>query len=158
MPRPQCCRRVGQEPPCTVFKPADVPARFLEEIVLTLDEFEALRLADVNGLYHEQAAASMNVSRQTFGRIIDSARQKTAQALILGKVLRIEGGNVERNEMRQFKCHACQHAWELPFGDGRPEGCPSCKSAHFCRKNADSQGGEKGQGAKRCCHRHGQAK
>ena len=152
MSRPQCCRRIGQEPPCTVFKPAGIPARFLEEIVLALDEFEALRLADLNGLYHEQAAASMNVSRQTFGRIIDSARRKTAQALILGKVLRIEGGKVEMNEMRQFKCHDCQHTWELPFGGGRPEGCPSCKSTDFCRENGGSQGG------KRCCHRRGQTK
>ena len=158
MSRPQCCRRIGKEPPCAVFKPAGIPARLLEEIVLTLDEFEALRLADLNGLYHEQAAASMNVSRQTFGRIIDTARRKTAEALILGKALRIEGGKVEMSEMRHFKCEDCQHTWELPFGGGCPEGCPSCGSANFRRENCGGRDGGEGQVRKRCCHRGGQSR
>jgi predicted DNA-binding protein (UPF0251 family) len=146
-----------------VFKPSGIPARFLEEIVLTLDEFEALRLADLNGLYHEQAAASMNVSRPTFGRIIDTARRKTAEALILGKALRIEGGKVEMEGMRQFKCQDCLHTWELPFGGGCPERCPSCGSANFRRENCGGQdgGGQSGgEGLvrKRCCHRGGQSR
>ncbi len=153
MSRPQCCRRISQEPPCAVFKPTSIPARFLEEIVLTLDEFEALRLADLNGLYHEQAAASMNVSRQTFGRIIDTARRKTAEALILGKALRIEGGKVEMAGMRQFKCQDCLHTWELPFGGGCPEGCPNCGGANFRRENCGGRDGGEGQIRKRCCHR-----
>ncbi|HUW60359.1 MAG TPA: DUF134 domain-containing protein [Candidatus Bathyarchaeia archaeon] len=158
MSRPQCCRRIGQEPPCAVFKPAGIPSRLLEEVVLTLDEFEALRLADLSGLYHEQAAASMNVSRQTFGRIIASARWKTAQALILGKALRIEGGKVEMNEMRRFKCRDCEQTWELPFGGGRPEVCPNCKSTNFCRESGAGVEGGGGQGRKRCCHRGGQSR
>ena len=162
MSRPQCCRRIGQEPPCAVFRPDGIPARSLEEVVLTLDEFEALRLADLNGLYHEQAAVSMNVSRQTFGRIIDGARRKTAEALILGRALRIKGGQVEKNAMRQFKCHECRHTWELPVGGGRPEGCPKCKSTACRRENSGSRGdaggpdrGEK-PGRKHCCHRGSQ--
>ena len=161
MPRPPCCRRIARQPPCAVFKPAGIPARFLEEIVLTLDEFEALRLADFQGLYQEQAAAAMNVSRQTFGRIVEGARRKTAQALILGQALRIEGGTVEMSELRQFKCRDCQHVWELPFGGGRPEGCPKCKSANFCRENGGGCGGgpaNAGPGRKRACSRRGQSR
>jgi uncharacterized protein len=153
MSRPQCCRRVGHEPPCAVFKPAGVAARLLEEIVLTLDEFEALRLADLNGLYQEQAAASMNVSRQTFGRIIDGARRKTAEALIQGKALRIEGGKVELEGVRQFRCQDCRHAWELSFDGSCPAGCPSCGSVNFRRENCGGRDGEGRQVRKRCCHR-----
>lgn len=62
--------------------------------MVSLDEFEAIRLADLEGLYQEEAAARMNVSRPTFGRIIESARRAVAEALVLGKQLRIEGGVV----------------------------------------------------------------
>ncbi len=78
----------------SIFKPAGVPVRYLDEVVLSLDEFEALRLADFEGLYQEQAALRMEVSRPTFGRIIDIARRKVAEALVHGKALRIDGGPV----------------------------------------------------------------
>ena len=94
MPRPCCQRRVGFAPDATYFKPAGVPLRELEEVVLTLDELEALRLADLNGLYHDQAADQMKVSRATFGRIAEEARKKVADALIHGMALRIGGGAV----------------------------------------------------------------
>ncbi len=152
MPRPPCCRRIAHEPACDVFKPAGVPARLLEEVVLTLDEFEALRLADLNGMYQEEAAASMNVSRQTFGRVIESAHRKLADAIVGGKALRIEGGHVEMKAMRRFTCQDCQHTWEAAFGGGRPSGCPKCQSARFCRVNAGPGGG---QGHRRHCGRHG---
>ena len=92
MPRPFSERRVGGEPAAALWKPAGIPARGLEVIVLGLDEFEALRLADYEGLYQEAAAMRMGVSRQTFGRIVESARKKVATALALGHALRIEGG------------------------------------------------------------------
>jgi hypothetical protein len=63
-------------------------------VALTLDEFESLRLADLEGLYQEDAAGRMGVSRATFGRIVESARRKVAEALVRGKALRIEGGAV----------------------------------------------------------------
>ena len=75
MPRPKQCRRVCLKPGCTYFKPAGVPTRALKELVVSVDELEAMRLADVEGFYHEQAADQMGVSRRTFGRIIDSARK-----------------------------------------------------------------------------------
>ena len=68
----------------------------LEEVNLTLDELEAIRLADLRGLYQEDAAKKMNVSRQTFGNIINSAHKKIADALLNAKALKIEGGNIER--------------------------------------------------------------
>ncbi len=62
----------------------------LEEISLSLDELEAIRLADYEGQYHEDAARGMGISRATFGRIVNEARHKIAEALTLGKALRIE--------------------------------------------------------------------
>jgi len=94
MPRPYCWRRVAAEPMAAVFKPIGIPRRELDEIVMTLDEFEAVRLADLEGLYQEEAAARMAVSRPTFGRIVASARRKVADALTHGKALRIEGGPI----------------------------------------------------------------
>lgn len=95
MPRPFCHRRIAGHPASPVFKPAGIPLSQLGEVVMTLDEFEALRLADLEGLYHEQAAKQMGVSRPTFSRIIDSAHAKSADALVHGKALRIEGGPVQ---------------------------------------------------------------
>lgn len=93
MPRPQTDRRVLGAPRTTFFKPAGIPARELEEVTLTLDEFEAIRLADYEGLYQEAAALRMGVSRQTFGRIVEAARKRVADAIVNGKALRVEGGN-----------------------------------------------------------------
>lgn len=89
------CRRIGYLPAVKYFKPRGVPLSSLQEVVLTLDEFEALRLADFEGLYQEEAAKRMGVSRQTFGRILEEAHRKVADALVNAKALRVEGGVVE---------------------------------------------------------------
>ena len=86
---------VGSSPGVTYFKPRGVPLSEMEEVVLTVDELESIRLADLLGMYQEEGAAVMNVSRPTFGRIVDQARKKIAEALVHGKALRIEGGPVE---------------------------------------------------------------
>lgn len=148
MARPRNCRRVGCLPGSKCFKPTGIPMSALEEVILTVDEFEAIRLADLESLYQEQAAEKMNVSRQTFGRIIESAHKKVAEALVEAKALKIEGGEYERAITRKFKCYECQHTWELPFGTGRPENCPSCKSANIHRVLED---GGLGRGYGRCC-------
>jgi predicted DNA-binding protein (UPF0251 family) len=98
MPRPFCQRRIAFVPGVTYFKPAGVPLRELEEVALALDELEALRLADLEGLYQEQGAREMGVSRATFARIIESARWKVAHALTSGKALRLEGGPVIQSQ------------------------------------------------------------
>ena len=96
MPRPCRCRRVRCVPDKSYFKPRGIPADRLEEVNLTLDELEAIKLADLDGLYQEDAAKKMNISRQTFGNIINSAHQKVADVLLHAKALKIEGGNIER--------------------------------------------------------------
>ena len=152
MARPRNCRRVGSMPESNYFKPRGIPLSMLEEVILTVDEFEAIKLADLENLYQEQAAEKMNVSRQTFGRIIDSAHKKVADALVKGKALKIEGGEFEMAAMRKFRCYDCQHSWELPYGTGRPENCPSCKSGNIRRAEKDrgyARGIGRRQGA--CC-------
>src|SRR4030043_186647 len=111
MARPRNCRRVGSVPETNYFKPRGIPLPMLEEVILTVDEFEAIRLADLENLYQENAAKKMKVSRQTFGRIIDSAHKKVAEALVQGKALKIEGGEFEVAEMRKFRCYDCQNSW-----------------------------------------------
>ncbi|HID76319.1 MAG TPA: DUF134 domain-containing protein [Planctomycetaceae bacterium] len=148
MVRPKRCRRVAGWPQFTWFKPAGVPARTLREVELTVDEYEAMRLADYEGLYQEEAAERMGISRQTFGRIVESARNKVAKALVEGMALRIEGGEVELAEMRVFECADCGHVWEVPFGTGRPAGCPACQSLNFHRVQQPA-GGPRGM-----CRRH----
>jgi len=92
MARPCKCRHISGGPESSYFKPRGIPCSSLIEIVLTLDELEALKLADLNGEYQEEAAKKMNVSRQTFGIIIEKARKKLADAVVNGKALKIEGG------------------------------------------------------------------
>jgi predicted DNA-binding protein (UPF0251 family) len=143
---------VGGIPESNYFKPRGIPLSMLEEVVLTIDEFEALRLADLDGLYQEEAAEKMNVSRPTFGRIIESAHKKVAEALVKGKALKIEGGEFELAAMRKFRCDKCQHSWDLPYGTGRPAGCPSCKSGNIRRSEEDRGFARKaGRGQGRCC-------
>ena len=93
MPRPKHCRYVSSTPSVTYFKPRGIPLRELEEMTLSVDELEALRLADMEGLTAIEAAKHMRVSRFTFGRTLASARRTVAQALCLGCALRIEGGS-----------------------------------------------------------------
>lgn len=95
MPRPRQCRRVAHLPQVTFYKPRGIPLSVLQQVNLTVDEFEAVRLADLEGMHQDQAAEKMNISRQTFGRIIESAHKKIADALVNGKALSIEGGPFE---------------------------------------------------------------
>jgi transposase-like protein len=116
-----------------------------------MDEFEAIRLADLDGLYHDKAAERMKISRQTFGRIIGEARHKVAEALVKGLALRIEGGEIEMAKMRIFRCTKCRHTWDVPFGTGRPAQCPACDDAAICR--AEGQHGRRKSGG--ACPRGG---
>jgi predicted DNA-binding protein (UPF0251 family) len=95
MPRPRHCRRVAKLPQTNYYKPRGIPLSVLEEVVLTVDEFEAIRLTDLEGLYQTDAAEKMSISRQTLGRILESAHRKIADALVHGKALLIKGGPIE---------------------------------------------------------------
>jgi len=133
-----------------VFKPSGVPGRQLGEVELGLDEFEAIRLADLEGLYHDEAAKDMGVSRATFGRMVEAARHKVAEALVNGKMLVIKGGVVTMTTKRVFECKSCGQRFDVPHGTGRPTDCPSCRSNDFCRavdeRGAGGAGREAGQG------------
>jgi len=128
MGRPHKKRYVAFNPGVCYFKPRGIPMLELEEIRLTIDEREALRLADLESLSHEEAGQMMGVSRATFGRIIEQARRIVADALINGKAINVEGGNYEISSMeRLFACEKCNYEWHEEPGSGRPEACPSCR-------------------------------
>ena len=152
MPRPQKPRRVGFIPDATYFKPAGIPMRVLEEICLSMEEAEAVRLKDLEGLDQEEGARKLNVSRPTFQRILGSARQKIADALLNGKAIKIEGGNFEVS-FRRFRC-ANGHEWDVPFevmANTPPQFCPRCNTPSItpfhsselgCRGRRRQRGGE----------------
>jgi predicted DNA-binding protein (UPF0251 family) len=125
MPRPHCRRFVSGSPAASVFKPAGIPLNALDEVVLALDEFEALRLTDLEQLYQEAAAGRMGISRPTLSRILDSARGKLADAIVHGKALRIEGGPVQPNPGRRRCCRFHDQQEPAPTSaapntDGKP--------------------------------------
>ncbi len=107
MARPPCCRRVAALPIAATFGPVPASACAPDQVVIALDEFEAVRLADLEELYQERAAERMGVSRPTFSRIIESAHRKIAEALVSGKSLRIEGGPVRVDAMGISRCPRC---------------------------------------------------
>ena len=90
MVRPRLCRNVKFNPQVNYFKPQGIPVRCLEVVQMSLEEMEALRLKNLDGLEQTEAAKKMNTSQSTFARILASANQKTADALINGKAIRIE--------------------------------------------------------------------
>jgi predicted DNA-binding protein (UPF0251 family) len=104
----------------------------LQETRISVEEAEAIRLKDLEGLEQEECAQKMNISRSTFARILLSARQKTAEALLNGKAIRIEGGNYELTK-RSFRC-GNGHEWEVPFEEmvkQPPELCPTCSTPNI---------------------------
>jgi len=130
MSRPLKCRRVSFLPGATYFKPAGIPLRVLEEVRLSVEEAEAIRLKDIECLEQEQGAERMNISRPTFQRILVSSRRKIADALLNGKAIRIEGGSYEMAFSR-FKCLS-GHEWEVPFETmvgAPPRLCPVCNTS-----------------------------
>jgi uncharacterized protein len=104
MPRPTQIRYVNAAPRVRGLKPLGIPMPELEIITMQLDELEAVRLADREGLYHEEAAERMGVSRVTFGRILVRARAKLAEALIEGKALLVGEGPVELQNRQDDSC------------------------------------------------------
>jgi uncharacterized protein len=152
MGRRPLCRRVSYLPLVTYFKPAGIPLRELEEVCLSVEEVEAIRLKDIEDLEQEQCAARMNVSRPTFVRILDAARKKTARALIEGKAIRIEGGNFEITQKR-FKC-TNGHEWGIPLEKVESNTqfkCPICDTTETLLVSTPEAAYER----KSRCHRKG---
>lgn len=106
MPRPKNSRKIVSPPLMQGFKPFGIPRRELETIVMSIDEYEAIRLLDYEGLTQEQAAEKMNVSRPTLTRIYENARRSMARTLVEGTMMVIEGGNVEFDH-DWYRCRRC---------------------------------------------------
>ncbi|MGQ9688353.1 MAG: DUF134 domain-containing protein [Desulfobaccales bacterium] len=119
MPRPRKCRLVRREPGVTFFKPQGIPLRLLEQNVITVDELEALRLADYLGMIHEEAAKQLQVSRPTVTRMLARAHQVIADALVNGKAIRIEGGDyiLQGDEVVCPKCGSVWHPADKVEGE-----------------------------------------
>lgn len=127
MARPKKNRIVAGDPQVSYFKPRGIPLRQLEEVTLSVDEMEALRLADKENLSQADAGEKMGVSRATFGRIVQRARHLVAEALVEGKAIRVEGGSYQLSCIeRYFLCEQCRHQWTEPCGTGRPDKCVKC--------------------------------
>jgi len=92
MPRPRIRRRIRFSPKSEYFKPRNVPLRELNEIVLDMDEIEAMRLKDFEKLNQASSAKKMNISTSTFQRILESGHYKTVDALTQGKAIKIRRG------------------------------------------------------------------
>ena len=142
MPRPQFNRIVHEPPLFSDFKPIGVRGHDLKQTTLTLDEFEAIRLADQLGFSHAQAADEMEISRSTFTRLIEKARKKMADFIIEGRLLKIGGGSVHFR-VNIIQCKDCGHMFKTDFEQNITE-CPACHS-----KRIINVAGNYGHG--KCC-------
>lgn len=142
MPRPKSNRVVHEPPLYTEFKPVGLRGPSLQQVELTLDEFEAFRLADQMNLSHAEAADEMEISRSTFSRLIDQARGKVADFLINGKFLTVNGGNIHFRT-NTIKCKSCGYMFKTDFSKAVTE-CPACHSTNLLNLAG-------GFGHGRCC-------
>ncbi len=130
--RPRNKRIVFSTPVADYFKPRGIPLTDLEVETLTLEELEAIKLADLEGLTQEEAAARMGVSRKAFWRDITSARRKIALALLNGRAIQIHGGNYLMGNL-VYICRDCGNRWTVKEEDNAPERCPECGSINIGR-------------------------
>jgi predicted DNA-binding protein (UPF0251 family) len=129
MPRPENKRSVHEPPLFGEFKPVGIPGHSLGQVFLSIDEFEAVRLADYLGLSHEEASLEMEISRSTFTRLIEKARKKIADFMVSGKIMTIDGGSIHfRNNIIQ--CSDCGYLFRLAMG-AQLNCCPDCWSTNL---------------------------
>lgn len=154
MARPKKWRRVEFFPETRHFIPTGIPEKSMDENILKVEELEALRLKDLEGMDQQACAEKMNVSRQTFQRILNSARIKTADSLVNGKAIIIRGGNFTKN-ICNIVCRDCGNTWKDSYENyqkvftGEYQ-CPECNSTNitccmgrrdsFCRKRCRHRG------------------
>jgi predicted DNA-binding protein (UPF0251 family) len=144
MSRPPKNKIVETPPLYSVFKPAGIRRRKLPQIILSLDEYEAIRLADFESMEHAKAAQKMEISRSTFTRLIEKARKKVADFLLHGKQLQIEGGVIHFRGNR-MRCNDCGKVFNSDLEKISP--CPVCGSI-----NLENLAENFGHG--RCCRGH----
>lgn len=126
MPRLKHCRKICEPPKMLGYKPFGIPKNALPSVTLGLDEFEVIRLLDYEGLNQEQAAERMKISRPTLTRIYEHARKVVATAFVEGKMLIIQGGEVEFDK-EWYRCKRCH---TLIAGCEEQLRCKNCKT--FC--------------------------
>lgn len=131
-------------------------SRIIPPVVLGIEEYEAVRLKDLEGLDQNGCAEQMGLTRQTFQRILQAARSKIAEALVHGRTIKIQGGNYMMKN-RVFECAGCGHRWEeVPCTEGGKHGyeiaCPKCGSE---AKFKITEGGKTACGGQRHQHGHG---
>lgn len=153
MPRPRLRRWVAGEPKATFFKPQGVPLRKLEEVRLAVEGLEALRLADLEGLNAEEAAARMGVSRHTFGRVLAEAHRQVARALVSGAALRIGGGHYGVSDEQQQCAGDPEEATAFA---ARQAGDARLTEEILMRQNCGNSRGRGGGGQGRCGQGQGQ--
>lgn len=130
MPRPKLSRHIHRPPVASGFAPFGIASGTNGTITLLYEEYESLRLADYEGIPQQVAAVRMTISRPTFSRIYDQARQKLARALVEGLTIVIEGGNISFDEA-WFRCKACNTAFCPPEKENKLVGCPVCRSLNI---------------------------
>ncbi|MDD2969003.1 MAG: DUF134 domain-containing protein [Lachnospiraceae bacterium] len=135
MARPTKWRKIEHIPAIPYFIPSETEAVQVEENILKLEELEAIRLKDLEGLEQSECAEKMQVSRPTFQRILLSAREKVADSLINGKMIRIDGGNFTLN-ICPIQCKDCGKEWKESFENLKAikNGnyiCPDCGSGNI---------------------------
>lgn len=137
MARPTKFRRVEFFPENCYFVPRGKKKCEFEEIVLKVEELEAMRLKDIEELNQEECAEKMEVSRQTFQNIIDSARKKVALALTEGKAISINGGHYTSKHCK-FKCLDCHTTYDINYEQDK-RNCPNCRSTNvLCSKKSQN--------------------
>lgn len=124
MPRPKQDRKISNPPLMQGFKPFGIPRKLLSSVSLLFDEYEAVRLLDYEGMNQDQAAVQMNVSRPTLTRIYEQARKTIAQALVEGKMIVIEGGNVQFDK----DWYRCKRCYKLIGGIENHVPCKDCSN------------------------------
>jgi len=157
MARPVKWRKIEYMPVVLKFSPADVGASHGVNI-LKVEEVEAIRLKDLEGLEQTDCASQMEISRPTFQRILLAAREKVADSLINGKEIQIEGGHYTRS-ICPLRCLDCGREWSeslenIELDQTTPPVCPKCHSDHLQCCQGDQS--EQGRQCRRRCRRHSQ--
>lgn len=154
MARPTKWRKIENIPSIQYFVPSETDIAEIPENILKLEELEAIRLKDLEGLEQGECAEKMEVSRPTFQRILISAREKIADSLVNGKIIHIEGGNFTQN-ICPVKCTDCSKEWMESYENleaikNGTYSCPSCGSLKIiCMQSC------KGKFCHKNCRRHG---
>lgn len=154
MARPTKWRQIENIPVIPYFVPSTSDVTEVPENVLKLEELEAVRLKDLEGLEQSECAEKMGVSRPTFQRILLAAREKITDSLVNGKTIHIEGGNFTQN-ICPVRCMTCGKVWRESFENIKAikDGdytCPDCHSNSIaCEQTC------KGKSCRRNCWRNG---